>query len=442
MSVPINPDSAGHDRFEEFCALAAIGELSADEVAEFRIHLSECTACRELSADFLELASDDLTRAALEHAATDAAEEAAGVPDEQAVLARILARAEDASAPVVRRFSEDPVGRDATVAPGMPARRAYGLGLSPWRKMAYAAAACLLCVVVALGGYELRDRELSGILAARSSEVNTWKARSDAHEEAQRQLAQSVKHAQVKVQALEESVSRAQAESADAKTKLADSEAHRKALADELSARQVELERANTQLGAAKSDAQQKDAALAELKARVQSAAARTAHQEQIADDLRRRLESAQTASRQPSIPDVGDAEAKELLGARDLHIVDVYDVNANGQTRRTYGRVYYVEKKLLVFYAFDLQDKPRKRAPVGFQAWGYQEAGDRRPQSLGLFHLDDSSLNRWVLKVRNPGVLAHVDAVFVSLEPAGGSSTPDGPRVLYANLASPPNHP
>jgi hypothetical protein len=36
------------------------------------------------------------------------------------------------------------------------------------------------------------------------------------------------------------------------------------------------------------------------------------------------------------------DAEAKQLFGARNLHIVDVYDVDNKGNTRRSYGRVYY----------------------------------------------------------------------------------------------------
>ena len=136
------------------------------------------------------------------------------------------------------------------------------------------------------------------------------------------------------------------------------------------------------------------------------------------------------------------NADAKELFGARDLHIVDVYDVDSNGKTRRTYGRVYYVEKKLLIFYAFDLQDKKHNRAAAGFQAWGYREANEAKPESLGLFTLDDASLNRWVLQVNNPRVLERVDAVYVTLEPPSGSPSPRGRRLLYANLVVPPNHP
>jgi hypothetical protein len=141
-------------------------------------------------------------------------------------------------------------------------------------------------------------------------------------------------------------------------------------------------------------------------------------------------------------LPGVKDGEAKSLFGARDLHIVDVYDVDGHGNTQRSFGRVYYVEKKLLLFYAFDLEDKKHNRATAGFQAWGYKEANAEKPQNLGLFYVDDASLNRWVLKVNNPKVLEHVEVVFVTLEPPQGSSTPQGRRLLYANLGGAPNHP
>ena len=135
------------------------------------------------------------------------------------------------------------------------------------------------------------------------------------------------------------------------------------------------------------------------------------------------------------------EAEARNLFGARDLHIVDVYDVAGDGKTKRTYGRVYYVEKKLLVFYAFDLQNRDNHRLAV-FQAWGYREANVGKPLNLGLFAVDDTTANRWVLTVNCPDVLSHIDAVFVTVEPPGGSAAPRGKKVLYANLVGPPNHP
>jgi hypothetical protein len=120
---------------------------------------------------------------------------------------------------------------------------------------------------------------------------------------------------------------------------------------------------------------------------------------------------------------------------------VDVYDVKGDGKTKRTYGRVYYVEKRLLVFYAFDLQNRQNHKRAV-FQAWGYREANVGKPLNLGLFAIDDSAVSRWVLKVNRADVLSHIDAVFVTVEPPGGSTVPRGKKVLYANLVGPPNHP
>lgn len=58
------------------------------------------------------------------------------------------------------------------------------------------------------------------------------------------------------------------------------------------------------------------------------------------------------------------------------------------------------------------------------------------------MFSIDDASMNRWVLEFNNPRVLEHIDAVFVTLESPNGSPSPRGRRLLYANLAAPPNHP
>ncbi len=76
------------------------------------------------------------------------------------------------------------------------------------------------------------------------------------------------------------------------------------------------------------------------------------------------------------------------------------------------------------------------------FQAWGYREANVGKPLDLGLFKIDDKPTSRWVLTVNRPDVLSHIDAVFVTVEPAGGSTAPRGKKVLYANLVGPPNHP
>ncbi len=138
----------------------------------------------------------------------------------------------------------------------------------------------------------------------------------------------------------------------------------------------------------------------------------------------------------------VGGTEAKEILGARDLHIVDVYDVDHSGNSSAVYGRVYYVNHSQLIFYAFDLSKLDRKHKAVAFQAWGYLQPDSSAVQNLGLFYLDNATLNRWTLRVSDPQVLSRIDTLFVTVEPPGGSRFPRGQRLLKASLAGPPNHP
>src|SRR5271170_5522823 len=52
-----------HTKYEEFCALAAAGQISAEEMAELQTHLQECCLCKELHKEFLDINSIWLTQA-------------------------------------------------------------------------------------------------------------------------------------------------------------------------------------------------------------------------------------------------------------------------------------------------------------------------------------------------------------------------------------------
>jgi hypothetical protein len=132
----------------------------------------------------------------------------------------------------------------------------------------------------------------------------------------------------------------------------------------------------------------------------------------------------------------VADVDMRELMGARSLHIVDVFDVDGKGRTQRPYGRIFYTEGKSLLFYAFDL------KGGGTFQAWGQKESREEAARSLGVLHLDDQKLNRWVLKFDDPAVLAEINSVFVTAEPPGGSLKPNSRKTLYAYLNGTANHP
>jgi hypothetical protein len=134
------------------------------------------------------------------------------------------------------------------------------------------------------------------------------------------------------------------------------------------------------------------------------------------------------------------DRDIRELMGARNLHIIDVHDRDSKGKARRSFGRVFYTEGKSLIFYAFDLSGPKLKNA--SFQAWGHKEDGSKKAVSLGLFYMDDQQQSRWVLRFNDPAVLAEIDSVFVTVEPPGGRKNPSGEKLLYAFLNFDANHP
>jgi hypothetical protein len=136
------------------------------------------------------------------------------------------------------------------------------------------------------------------------------------------------------------------------------------------------------------------------------------------------------------------DRDIRELMGARKLYIADVFDIDGASRTRKPFGRVFYTHGKSLIFYAFDLDHEPGVKNASAFQAWGWRESGESKPVSLGILYMDNEANRRWVLRCDDPKQLAEIDAVFVTVEPHGGSQKPSGKPFLYALLRRESNHP
>ena len=139
------------------------------------------------------------------------------------------------------------------------------------------------------------------------------------------------------------------------------------------------------------------------------------------------------------------DRDIRELMGARKLYIADVFDVDSGSRTKKPFGRVFYTQGKSLIFYAFDLD---RERGVVNantFQVWGQKETAQGEqalPLNLGILYMDNETNRRWVMRFDDPKQLAEIDAVFVTVEPRGGSQKPTSKPFLYALLRNDPNHP
>ncbi len=139
------------------------------------------------------------------------------------------------------------------------------------------------------------------------------------------------------------------------------------------------------------------------------------------------------------------DRDIRELMGARKLYIADVFDVDGSSRTKKPFGRVFYTQGKSLIFYAFDLDREPGVVNASTFQVWGQREAPQGQqasPMNLGILYMDNESNRRWVMRFDDPKKLAEIDAVFVTVEPRGGSHKPTNKPFLYALLRNEANHP
>jgi hypothetical protein len=433
MRITMDHKHPNNDWYEELCALAAIGELSSSEFEELQQHLAQCGDCRELYADFGRISAGDLGSLAVLRT-TESPGEDAGQVDEQVLLDRLLDRAERESvcASSVQRGPEEMAGR--VWRPSSVRRVLHWLGRPA---LSYGTTGLLLCVVVGVAAFRLKESQLSPKMTELHLQAEEWKNRAHGAEAREETASRLLREKQLEQEGLQKGL----AESAKS---LSESERLRKASEAQLGTANAQAKQIAGELEAARQRGEQQVRSSQELRTRLDAATTRATHEEFLVDSLKEKLQKATIeygVNTQPP-PQMNDSDAKLILSARDLHIVDMYDVGGDGKTKRSYGRVYYVEKKLLLFYAFDLEDRRRGRTPEGFQAWGYRQANETKPENLGLFSVDDASINRWVLKVNNPRILEHIDAVFVTVEAPNGSPSPRGRKLLYANLAGPANHP
>jgi hypothetical protein len=135
------------------------------------------------------------------------------------------------------------------------------------------------------------------------------------------------------------------------------------------------------------------------------------------------------------------DRDIRDIIGARNLHIIDVYDTDTRGHTKRPFARAFYTEGSSLVFYAYDLPVDPN-RTSLAYVAWGQANGTRSSIKNLGILVNDDKGQRRWTLSFSDPKVLAEIDSVFITLEPKPDAGSPSGKRMLTAYLNDTANHP
>jgi hypothetical protein len=434
-----------HDRFTELAAIATSGALTTGEISELRDHLQVCENCRRVYRQYRILAKEGLPMLAGRHEHWEANGSWDGTSARQKLFARIdEAEEQDALARAAHQRS-----RAETPLPGRNAARMI---------LRAALAACLVASV-GIGAYRLGSgREARAKLAeasarSRIEELLSAKRSVDSLLTAQTgrivelQADSSTKRQEVEnlrdqLQVLQKQWGE---ERASARAGINDLAAAKAGADEQLRDVSLQRDRLSEQLRDARQAYQNVQTELVNLRAERDKAMLRLASLETRVNDLTavnydqdRRLRNSEQYL-------ASDRDIRELIGARNLYIADVFDVDSSSRTRKPFGRVFYTRGKSLIFYAFDLDQQPKVKNASAFQVWGQKETAQgaqAKPLNLGILYLDSESNRRWILRFDKPQTLAEIDAVFVTVEPHGGSPKPTGKPFLFAMLRKEANHP
>jgi hypothetical protein len=418
----VNPQF--HDEFVALCALYYSGEISEEEWALLQIHMGYCDSCHENFLQYQRITSDVIPAMA-----AAAASELDQAPRESANSFK------DAERRLMSRLDSQPSQEE-------PSRRPkFG-----WALPTKLIAACSLGAVCLFGVYFVRTKVRPGTTAIQVAPIRT-PAGPAISATPDRDTQQALEHSKLQTAALElqaaasnNRLKQADQAKTDIERQLAVEQAASKQLSDEknvlsqrLAAAQMELESNRNKWAEAGTDAAQQFARTAALETEVRELKAALDDKDVVLSEKDRMLALDQDFLAR-------DRDIRDLIGARNLYIADIFDTNENGRTAKQFGRIFYTKERSLVFYGFDLDSQAGRRRDVSFQVWG---SGSERsnPVSLGLFYQDDSH-KRWVLRCNDAKALARLDMVFVTVEPPGGSAKPTGKQLLRAYLQVQPNHP
>jgi uncharacterized protein YigA (DUF484 family) len=409
-----------HDHYKELCSLAASGQGSSSELNELREHLHACAECSSLLGELGQLVAQGLPTIA---------DEVTRVTVPLGMTQRFVARARSEGF-VLSVLPDSKSLNSQGGKEGSLARRVF---------FSFAAAAVILLALWELGikavphgSPERRNtnqtnasnqptpdipvdskdllarigdlnRRLQGIQAERDRLTEKIKADESALEFSKRERFE-----------LSSRLSVRDNDAAEFLRTQADNHARIARLKDELDALQSESE-------ASRVAAAVEETELNRLRETV----------ERQAEELKEKEQLASAANR-----------AKDLIVARNLHIVDVHDADESGKRQRAFGRIFYTEGQSLVFYAYDLKGPAKLDAKIAFHVWGERLGTGQAVKSLGIFHSDSESDGRWILTFDDPRVLAQINTVFVTVESGKKSITqPSGKKILYAFLGQ-ANHP
>lgn len=447
LGVGALPQSGPHDEFLELCAASTTGELTDEEQRRLREHLAVCSSCREALQQYESIVSNVIPAIAASEEPEHVRSDETWSPEKQ----------EQAERELFDRLADEEHGR-----PGQTGKR-NGSSIFPnrifpfssdstWRNvwMLYAAGILLFCAL-SFFAFRIGMHHAADIIkvsqpgpskqAAPPAQASLEEQLSDAgHDRAvvNREIARRDKI----IADLRRQLARQSAEIGAMQTAQTQLESDLRAG----DANRQDLSREKNQLAekleAAQSNSRSLQEKLDSLAQQSSQDDVRAKAAEVKVSDLTRELQEQRGALDQRDELLAHDRDIREVIGARDLYIAEIYDVDGTGETKKPYGRVFYTRGKSLIFYAYDLDQQTELKRAGTFQAWGRRGPDRQQAINLGLLYEDSATRKRWILKCDDPKTLAQIDAVFVTIEPKGGSHKPSSKTLLFASLKIDPNHP
>jgi hypothetical protein len=427
-----NDELDEHARFRELCALSSRNLLSVHEQKQLDDLLQSCDSCRLLKREYSVVGEQGMAVLLAEESLTAEAKSWDNRAARERLLSSIGAKRSHPMAPF--QFP--------------PSRRAWNVPPSISRTAAFAALAA--CAVMALMVWVYRTGWRAGTAAQRASSLapqalvappvqkapaaDDAAARSAQIVHLQRQLAEAEENlAQLRAAAItaEKRVEVLEGSNGKKDADLRQVAAERDQLVNDLAEKEKAYQTLQTEYSTLRGDQERSLLHTASMEAEVK--------------DLQAVNQTLQSRLKDDDQYLTSDRDIRELMGARKLYIADVFDVDGASRTRKPFGRVFYTENKSLIFYAFDLDHQAGVKNASVFQVWGERDSENKdaaHPMNLGILYMDSETNRRWVLRSDDPKQLAEIDAVFVTVEPHGGSQKPTGKPLLYALLRKEANHP
>src|SRR5579863_4740470 len=319
--VPRGCSLNSHEHYEELCALAVSGQASKPDLADLEAHLETCPSCRGLADDFTQLSAQSLSTLAAKRLQCE-------IPS--GMTQRFIARARSEGIEMSRGAATRVMNRN--------------------RPFLVAAMGAVAAVVLIVGILTIWKLHPSSSLANQPRPVGQQPSAAPTgiplptsgvqDAELQQQLTASRKE----MSSLAATI-RAQHDELEALSKVKDS----------LNSQLIEAKQQNASFRSEKVDwearATQLQAELEKSRADKGTSDVALTLQETELRELRKKVEKQADSLRQQEDLTARGSDGRDLVVARNLHIIDVHNRDEDGKSQRAFGRIFYTEGKSLIFY-------------------------------------------------------------------------------------------